>query len=150
MPVFPPASSVATSLTQIPTRIGQAYYVANNDIYASDSNNALYPNYRGEKDGPWATIQHAAEVMVAGDITHVRTGTYYEDGIIFTNSGLKEKPITLANLEAEQVILDGSKSEKSLPGIFITGNNSHYVIQGFTIRNMPDSGIATDPETITL
>jgi hypothetical protein len=150
MPVFPPASPVATSLIQITARIGQAYYVANNDIHASDSNNGLYPDYRGEKDGPWATIQHAAVVIVAGDITRGRAGTYYEDGIIFTNSGLQNKPITLANFEAEQVILDGSKSEKSLPGIFITRNNGHYVIRGFTIRNMPDSGIATDPETTTL
>lgn len=149
LPVSPPVSPTATSLAQTSTPSRQAYYVANKDANASDSNNGLYPDYRGGKDGPWATIQRAAEMMVAGDITYVRAGTYYENGIIFTNSGLQDKPITLANFEAEQVILDGSKSQKGLPGIVISGNNGHYVIRGFTIRNMPDSGIATDPETTT-
>lgn len=149
VPVSPSATSTATSLDHNPILIRQIYYVANKDANASDSNNGLYPDYGGGKDGPWATIQHAAEVMVAGDITCVRAGTYYEDGIIFTNSCLQDKPITLANFETEQVIMDGSKSKKGLPGIVITGNNGHYVIQGFTIRNMPDSGIATDPETTT-
>ncbi len=53
------------------------YYVAANEPGASDSNNGGYPTYQGGQDGPWLTIQHAADTMTAGDTTYVRAGTYY-------------------------------------------------------------------------
>jgi hypothetical protein len=71
------------------------YYVVVNEPGASDSNNGLYPTYQGGQDGPWVTIRHAADVMVAGDTTYIRAGIYYESGLVFTHSGAPGALITL-------------------------------------------------------
>jgi len=52
-----------------------------NEPNASDSNNGLYPTHQGRQDGPWLTIQHAANTMTAGAATYVRAGTYYKSTI---------------------------------------------------------------------
>jgi hypothetical protein len=85
--------------------------------------------------------------MAAGETTYVRAGTYYESGIIFAHSGAPGAPITLANYESEEVIIDGSKAKDDYLGIAIVEGHSHYVVQGFTVRNMPWSGITTDEST---
>lgn len=126
---------------------GDVYYVAVNEPGASDDNNGLHPTYQGGQDGPWLTIQHAASTMTAGDVTYVRAGTYYESGISFAHSGAPGAPITLANYQSEEVVIDGSQSTDGYPGIWIAEGRGHYVIQGFTIRNMDYSGITTDEET---
>jgi hypothetical protein len=126
---------------------GQVYYVAANEPGASEDNNGLYPTYQGGQDGPWLTIQHAATTMTAGGTTYVRAGTYYESDIVFAHSGAPDAPITLANCESEKAIIDGSKAQDDYPGIAIVEGRGHYVIQGFTIRNMPWSSIATDEST---
>ncbi len=129
---------------------GRIFYVARNEPNASDSNNGLYPTYQSGRDGPWQTIQHAADTMRAGDVTYVRAGTYYEASVRFANSGATDAPITLANYKAEEVIIDGSKARAKFSGIEIVGGQSHYVIQGLTFRNMTDSGITTFSETARL
>jgi hypothetical protein len=134
----PPASSSPT---------GQVYYVAANEPGASDDNNGLYPTHQGGQDGPWLTIQHAANTMTAGETTYVRAGTYYESGISFAHSGAPGAPITLANYQSEEVVIDGSQSTDEIPGIWIVEGRDHYVIQGLAIRNMGWSGIATDKKT---
>jgi parallel beta-helix repeat protein len=58
------------------------FYVAAN---GSDSNN-------GSSIAPWATLQHAADVAVAGDTVIVRAGSY--KGWIQTKSGTAGAPIT--------------------------------------------------------
>jgi hypothetical protein len=78
---------------------GTVYYVAVNEPGASDGNNGLSPTYQGGQNGPWLTIQHAANTMLAGGTTYVRAGTYYESGIIFAHSGAPGAPITLANYQ---------------------------------------------------
>jgi hypothetical protein len=123
------------------------YYVAVNEPGASDDNNGLYPTYQDGLDGPWLTIQRAASAMTAGDVTYVRAGTCYESGISFAHSGAPGAPITLANYPSEEVVIDGSQATDDAPGIWIAEGRDHYVIQGFTIRNMAWSGIATDEET---
>jgi hypothetical protein len=126
---------------------GQVFYVATNEPGASDDNNGLYPTHRGGRDGPWRTIQHAADTLRQGDTAHVREGVYFEAGITFANSGEPGAPIALLNYEGETVVIDGSEAQETLPGIVIVQGRGHYVIEGFTIRNMPWSGIATDEQT---
>ena len=129
---------------------GAIYYVAVNEPGASDGNNGLSSTYQGGQDGPWLTIQRAANTMMAGDTTYVRAGTYYESGIIFAHSGVPGAPITLANYQSEEVVIDGSQSTDGYPGIWIVEGRGHYVIQGFTIHNVDVSGIATDANTTEL
>ena len=145
-PVTPATPTVDTSAVAS-AGPGAVYYVAANEPGASDVNNGLQPTYQGGEDGPWLTIQHAAGTMSAGDTTYVRTGTYYESGILFANSGAPGAPITLASYESEEVILDGSTSRYESSGIQITEGRGHYVIRGLAIRNMPRSGIASDGTT---
>jgi len=61
------------------------YYVARNHSGASDSN-------PGTESQPWLTIQHAANVINAGDICLVKAGAYYER-IQITRSGKEGSPI---------------------------------------------------------
>ena len=142
--IAPPSTTVSS-----PTN-GIEYYVAVNEPGASDDNNGLFPTYQDGQDGPWLTIQHAASTMTAGDIAYTRAGTYYESGISFANSGAPGAPITLATYQSEEVVIDGSHFSDGFPGIWIVEGRDHYIIQGFTIRNMGWSGIATDEDTTEL
>ncbi len=126
------------------------YYVAANEPGASDSNNGLYPTHQGGQDGPWLTIQQATDTIAAGDTVYVRAGTYYESDITFANSGAPGQPITLANYQPEEVIIDGSGTTVVTAGIWIDKVPGHYVIQGLTVRNMTWSGIETDGSTTEL
>jgi len=123
---------------------GRIYYVAGEDSRADDNNNGLYPEYRGGEDGPWRTVQHAAESMKTGDTAYLRAGTYHEADIHFSAVGNPGDPITLAAYQDEQVILDGSHARGKTPGIFISEGQGHYVIRGLTIMEMPGHGITTD------
>jgi Right handed beta helix region len=137
---LPTSHSAATTVPRI-------FYVAANAAGASDSNDGTSPDYGGGHRGPWLTIRHAAQSMVAGDTTYVRAGTYYEAGIRFARSGEPGSPITLANYQTESVTLDGSKGNTSSSGIEIANGQSHLMIKGLTIRNMGRSGITTLADT---
>ena len=56
---------------------GSTYYVATNgnDLATGDSSH------------PWLTIQHAADVVAAGDTVRIRAGTYYEGVTVYRDSG---------------------------------------------------------------
>jgi len=140
----PPGSDVAATSLVSPGG-GPVYYVAGEEPGAGDANNGLYPTYRGGEDGPWLTLQHAADIMSAGATTYVRAGVYHESGITFAATGRAEAPITLAGYPGEEAIVDGSGAEGLLPGIGIAEGQGYYTIQALTIRHMTWSGIATDP-----
>ena len=135
-PTPTPVPPTATPGVEVPVQ-GAVYYVAPT---GDDAN-------PGTEAQPWLTIQQAANTMTAGETAYVRAGTYYESGIILAHSGAPGAPITLANYELEEVIVDGSKAQNDDPGMVMVEGRSHYVIQGLTIRNMPWSGIATDEDT---
>jgi hypothetical protein len=62
------------------------YYVDRNHPLASDAN-------PGSQSLPWLTIQHAAQVAVAGDTVIVKTGNYPER-VVPAHSGSPGSPIT--------------------------------------------------------
>lgn len=126
---------------------GRTFYVADSDPNASDKNDGTMLEFQGGNAGPWKTIQHAADSMQAGDTAFVRAGIYHEAGIHFENSGSPGQPITLARYQDEQVVLDGSGVTDELPGVYLTPGQGYFVFRGLTLRNMPWSGIATDPKT---
>jgi hypothetical protein len=123
---------------------GTSFYVSANDPKASDLNNGLSSTFEGGTNGPWLTIQHAADTMTPGDAAYLRGGIYYESAITFSNSGLPDAPIALINYPGEEVVIDGSRATDEYPGIAIVEGQDYILIQGLTIRNMPWSGIATD------
>ena len=143
----PPSTTSATLSLPREAVSGTVYFVAGQEPGASDGSNGLYASYQGGDDGPWATLQHAARTMAAGDTAYVRAGTYYEAGITFAHAGLPGAPITLAAYETEEVIIDGSHAKHPSSGVEIVGGRGHFVIEGLIIRNMPRSGITTDGQT---
>lgn len=124
----------------------QAYYVSANDPEASDENNGLYAEYQGGKDGPWRTVQHAASQLQPGQTAFLRQGIYHEFAIQFAHSGEAEARVALQAYPGETPILDGAMFSREAPGIWITPGQSHILLQGLTIRNMPWSGIATQDD----
>lgn len=62
---------------------------------------------KGTVQQPWATIQKACDVLVAGDTAIIRDGVYYTNKIIrLKNSGTKDKWITLMVLPNEKAVID--------------------------------------------
>ncbi len=58
---------------------------------------------------PFKTIQHAADVMVAGDTCHIRGGNYHEAVVIDGLNGSSGSPITFTGYNNEVVTMDGSQ-----------------------------------------
>jgi hypothetical protein len=95
---------------------GALFYVDQNHPRASDSN-------EGSENAPWLTIQHAADVMQAGDTTFVAAGIY-EERVQAKDSGELGNPITFK--AEENVIVRG----------FQIVDQSHIRIIGFEITHL--------------
>ncbi len=143
----PTTGATDGSPSATPTLARRTYYVAVTEPHADDSNNGLYPTFKGGQDGPWRTIRHATQTMTAGDTTRVRAGTYFEADIRFAHSGAPGAPIILTGDASGPVVIDGSKATSRASGLLIEGGRSHIVVDGLVVRNMPRSGIATDGAT---
>jgi hypothetical protein len=106
---------------------GEMYYVDQSHPMASDSN-------AGSEDAPWLTIQHAADVMRAGDTTYVRAGIY-EERVQAKNSGELGNPVTFK--AEENVIVRGFQIENQtyirIIGFEITHLNSNAQHEGIRL-----------------
>ncbi len=106
---------------------GGPYYVAPD---GDDTN----PGTEGE---PWATLQHAAELLQPGETVYVRGGLYHEAVEIAVSGSAEGGFITFTAYPGEQPILDGSGLADDPDGAcgFCIEGRSYLVIQGFEIRN---------------
>ena len=93
------------------------YYVDNNHPSAADSN-------PGTEDLPWLTIQHAADVVVAGDTVYVKTGLY-EERVRPANTGEAGARISFVAQPRRSVDMYG----------FNTTDCDYLTIRGFNITN---------------
>lgn len=108
---------------------GTTYYVDRNHPQASDSN-------PGTAAQPWATLQRAADVVIAGDEVIVLDGTYA--GFQLETSGTSNAPLRFHAASNGAVInTDGPTGD----GIRLQ-NVSYVVVEGFTIQNVTGRGIA--------
>ncbi|MDP2949182.1 MAG: right-handed parallel beta-helix repeat-containing protein [Chloroflexota bacterium] len=101
---------------------GRTFYVA------SDGDDAA----EGSAERPWRTIQHAADVAVAGDTVVVRQGTYQER-VTLARSGEEGKPITFRASPGEKVTLDGGGEESEAFGL--EKGVSHVRLEGFVLQD---------------
>ena len=87
----------------------------------------------GTSGAPWATLQHAALTVVAGDTVTVKAGNYvgFQMGWDFQNSGTANAPI-IWNAEPGADII--SRNNKTADGIDLEGV-SYIVINGFVVNN---------------
>jgi hypothetical protein len=74
------------------------------NIYVSTTGNDTTGN--GSQSTPYATIQKAHDVSVAGDVIIIRGGTYA--GVVITRDGTSGSKITYRNFTGENVIVDGN------------------------------------------
>jgi hypothetical protein len=112
-----------TSVTVNNATVGRTFYVApsGND------------NGSGTADSPWATLQHAADSVQAGDTVIVRAGTYagFVLGWNFPQNGTPDAPITF---RADPGTIINARNSVTADGINLEGT-SYIVIDGFTINN---------------
>lgn len=110
------------------------YYV---DISGSDANNGT------SEATPFRTVKKGAELMVAGDTTYVKSGTYAENLIRMRNSGTVSARITLAAYPGHAPIIafNDSISTPVYARLLLQSSPGHnlpirYItIDGFTFRN---------------
>ena len=109
--------------------VAATYYVDQNHPQASDSN-------PGTEALPWATLQHAADVVSADDEVIVRAGTY--TGFQLGTSGTSSAPIRFHAASTGVVINTGGPTGD---GIRLQ-NVSYVTVEGFQIQNVTERGIA--------
>ena len=109
------------------------------------SGNATYYVSPGGDDGnpgtiaePWATIQHAADVMVAGDTLLIRGGIYNEH-VRTVNSGDPESYIVFSAYPGETPVIDGTGVTESQNGLIV--DKSYIRLIGLEIRNWDENAI---------
>jgi parallel beta-helix repeat protein len=103
------------------------YYVSES---GSNSNNGLTP------ETAFATLQHAADIVSAGDSVLVLEGNYV--GFDIRTNGTQNSPIVFKAIE-NNVVID-ERNSVTPDGINIE-NTSWIVIDGFEIFNQPRAGI---------
>jgi parallel beta-helix repeat protein len=105
---------------------GAEYYVA-----ATGGNNAG----PGTAAAPWATLQHAADVVGAGDRVNVLPGNH--TGFYLEASGTAASPIEFV---AQPGAIITQRNATTPDGINLEGS-SHVVIDGFAVTGMPRAGV---------
>jgi hypothetical protein len=104
------------------------YYVDRNHPSASDAN-------PGTEALPWRTIQHAADVLVAGDTAYVKTGSYPER-VVPQGSGTSSAPILFASLPDRAATIDGAGIALAPYEALVEIAGVSWVrFEGFRVRN---------------
>jgi MYXO-CTERM domain-containing protein len=110
----------------VPTRLWAAtYYVAQN---GND-------DAAGDLNAPWATLQHAADTVSAGDTVLVSAGSYA--GFYLEASGQPGAEITF---KGEAGTLISEENSETPDGINLEGA-SYVVVEGFTVNGMERAGL---------
>jgi PKD repeat protein len=114
------SSDYTTSITITNPTAGRTFYVS-----SSGSDSAS-----GTATSPWKTLQHAADLVQAGDTVIVRAGTYA--GFQITTDGTASKPITF---KADPGVLVNAKqaSVSSSAGAINIEGADYIIIDGFNV-----------------
>jgi len=104
------------------------YYVATN---GSNTDNGLSPGYTGGNTGPFATLQKAVAVAVAGDTIALRVGTY-ATGVYITGD-YAAAPLTITRHQQESVTI-----QTQVSNAFVLQNAKNVQVVGlrFTAQNV--------------
>jgi hypothetical protein len=89
----------------------------------------------GSSTSPWLTLQHAANVVGAGDLVTVRAGNYV--GFNLTKSGSATAPI---EFDADPGVTIFQRNATTPDGINLE-NASNIIIDGFSVNAMPRAGV---------
>lgn len=89
----------------------------------------------GTSAAPWRTLQHAADVVQAGDSVTVRVGTYV--GFDLRTDGTAASRITF---QAEAGVAINARNARTPDGINLEGAD-YVTIEGFALNGLPRAGI---------
>jgi len=124
--------------TCLPTGSGQCYYV---DATAGNDGNA------GDSTRPFKTVQHAADIVNAGDVVIVRNGVYTGDGNAVLSIGRGGSAGNLVVFKSQNkwgAVLDGQNNYSAT----VVQIGTNYVrVEGFEAKGSNHYGI--DPSTGT-
>lgn len=81
---------------------------------------------------PWQNISYAAQQAVAGDTIYLFDGVWYDEHVVFANSGNDTHPITLTAYNGTPT-MDGGDSSVSVGSVL--GGYEFINISGIAIRN---------------
>ena len=109
----------------------------------ASENGLYYVAVDGDDDNPgtlaepWGTIQHAADLLAAGDAVQVRGGVYHEAVTVNVSGSESGGYITFQSYPGETAVLDGNGL--SVPdddtGLILIIDQHHLIIDGLEIRN---------------
>lgn len=110
-----------------------AAYAEGRDYYVATTGSDTNP---GTRSAPFKTLQHAADVAVAGSTVYVRGGVYHQKLKITGSGSAKAGPITFTSYNSEAAVIDGTGlSVSGAEGIVDLTDANYITIQGFEIRN---------------
>ncbi len=113
--------------------LASTYYVAPPGSGGSDS-------HPGTLASPWATLQHAADTVQAGDTVLVRAGSY--TGFELEESGTPQARIVFAAYPGETVSITADEAASPGRGAGINLEGASYVdLQGFHVSHRTTVGI---------
>lgn len=123
----PTKSASATVTIEVASRSGISYFVSTS---GNDSGAGTFAS-------PWRTIQHAANMVRAGDTVNVRSGMYNEYVTLNASGSASAGLITFQSYPGETAIVDGSglTIPNNQNGLININNQSYLVIRGLEIRN---------------
>ena len=133
-----PRQSATATLTLLATSpAGTVYYVAPGGL---DTN-------PGTLGAPFATLQHAAGVAVAGDTVLARQGTYNALLTPPHSGNTSAGPITFASYPGELATIDGTglKIPGGQNGLITLNGVSYVIIAGFQLQNYTTASRAQVP-----
>lgn len=128
-PARPLRTIIALACLHAPLAGAATWYVAPPPV-GDDAN----PGTLGQ---PWATLQHAADQLAAGDVLEVRAGNYA--GFQLDTSGTSGSPIIIRNFQGETPIVDAD-NPVTPDGINLEGA-SYVLVEGFRVEGTTRAGI---------
>jgi parallel beta-helix repeat protein len=87
---------------------------------------------------PWATVQKAADTMIAGDTVLIRGGVYFEM-VIPQNAGGAGAEITYSGFPGETAVIDGTGGGGACFYLPPSLSLHHLVFKDLTLRNAPSA-----------
>jgi hypothetical protein len=140
------AVMVTVSVSGMETTLATAAITTGLDFYVSAAGKDSNP---GTLELPWRTIQHAANMAIAGDTVFVRGGTYHELVNIAGAGSASAGALVFRSYPGEHAVLDGtgvSWPGGPLRGLFtLLGAHSDVIIEGFEIQNFTAGSVADVP-----
>ena len=124
-----PSAVLLFTLVLAPLALADTFYIAPPPT-GDDAN-------PGTLEAPWATLQHAADMVQAGDTVWVRAGSY--QGAHFTTSGTAEQRIVLQTFPGEEVLINAD-NPSTPDGINLEGA-SFMTVEGFRVDGRTRAGI---------